>query len=311
MSNVKSNKLIFCAYAYDEKLKSGANVSRLSQKQKFDMYMKNVFVALASAKYYNANCDVALVTNVDMPKQIARIFADKNIMIYKKEFDCFNFGENYKWSLAFYKLNAIKYVLSKGYDKYLLIDTDVYVQSSLEDLWVETEYNLMLYDINHRLDINNCKLFNDEVKEYTGIIRPITNYGGEFIAGKKIMLEEFIGICEDIFFDMKKKNFRTDRGDEFITRLAADKMRMKVKNAGGYVYRFWTGSFRLVSSCYKYNAVSVLHVPDEKMRGMIKLYDYIHRKNQMPKPKMVYKILHLTHPTLKNKIILLRDDICK
>ena len=41
---------------------------------------------------------------------------------------------------------------------------------------------------------------------------------------------------------MLQKNFITTKGDEFILSLAANEMRESIKNAGAYIYRFWTGA---------------------------------------------------------------------
>ena len=97
---------------------------------------------------------------------------------------------------------------------------------------------------------------------------------------------------------MIKKGFETNFGDEFIISLAADRFRENIKNADGYMGRFWTGTFRYISTCYKYDPVSVLHVPAEKNYGMIKMYNYIKKYNSLPKKQKVYKILHLRYPSI-------------
>jgi len=291
------NNLIFEAFAYSNDMESGVNVSGVSDK--ISLYLKNALVSLTSAKINNPDCDIALITNIEIPDFFLKLYAKFKIMIIKNEFDDFNFGPNYSWGLAFYKLCAIKAVLKKDYKNYLMIDTDTYIQSSLYDLWEETNYNIILYDINHRLSIKNCKKFNDEIYSFTGQRKPLTNYGGEFIAGNKENLTKFIEECKLVFDEMISRKFITSHGDEFIIRIVAEKLRAIIKNGGGYVFRFWTGDFYLSSTCYKYNAVSVLHVPDEKNKGMIKIYSYLISYGHFPAIDKIYKLLHINKKPFK------------
>ena len=101
---------------------------------------------------------------------------------------------------------------------------------------------------------------------------------------------------------MIDKKFFTSFGDEFILSQAAEKQKALIKNAGAYIYRFWTGAFHLVSTCYKYNPITVIHVPDEKINGMIKIYNYYCRNNKLPSIEKVYSILGLKHMKYKTAI---------
>lgn len=95
---------------------------------------------------------------------------------------------------------------------------------------------------------------------------------------------------------MIRKKFQTSKGDEFIVSLAADEMSECIKNAGAYIYRFWTGAtFRLVSTCYEYNKVLILHLPAEKEKGMLRLYSNYIRKGRVPSEQKVWKICRLKH----------------
>lgn len=288
---MSNNELIFSAYAYSGSMKSSVNVS--DNADKISLYLKNAFVALTSAKTNNPQCDVALITNIDIPDNYKSLYSRFDILIFKRDFNDFVFDNEYTWGLAFYKLCAIDEAIKKGYENYLIIDSDSYVQSPLDDLWTETKDNIMLYDINHRLSVKNCTNFNSEISLYTGIQKPLTNFGGEFIAGNRELLYRFITECKSIYDDMIEKNYRTSFGDEFIISIIAEKLRPVVKNAGGYVFRFWTGNFYLSCTCYKYNPVSVFHVPAEKSKGMIRIYNYVVKHGRLPEAKKIYNILHL------------------
>ena len=299
----KMENLIFCAYATDTDKLTSPNIRSNNYN---NIYLRNIIVSLVSAKLTNPECDVALITNIEVPKLYKELLLKNSVIIFKEEFDEFLFPNNYKWGLAFYKLNACKKALNYHYQHYLLIDTDTYVQSSLDDLWLETQNKILLYDINHRLSTPNYEKFDKEIKEFLETEEYLTNYGGEFIAGNRELLTLFISHCEQIYYAMRENNFYTSFGDEFIICIAAHQLQQYIKNAGGYIFRFWTGSFRLVSTCYEYNAVSILHVPGEKENGMIKLYSYYIKNGKFPLNKKVHQILHLSKETLINKPIELR-----
>lgn len=190
-------------------------------------------------------------------------------------------------------------MLTLDYDNFLMLDTDTYTQSSLDDLWQETEHNIMLYDILHRLSNPDCTGFNQEILTFDNIKKPITNYGGEFIAGNKKMLSDLIENAEKVFNKMKAKDFRTKYGDEFILRIVAEDMKNCIKNAGAYIYRYWTGCFYLCSYSHLFNPISILHVPDAKESGMIKVYNYIKRKNKLPDNKKAYRIFRFPRLPLR------------
>ena len=101
---------------------------------------------------------------------------------------------------------------------------------------------------------------------------------------------------------MIEKDFTTTKGDEFILSLAASQMKDRIKNAGAYIFRFWTASFRLVSTCYAFNPVTVLHLPSEKEQGMLTLYDKFIRKNKIPTKKTVWRICHLKNMRFKSRV---------
>jgi len=287
-------KLIFCAYAADSNMQSGENVVDIEDK--VSLYMKNAVTALVSAKLNNPDCAVALVTNITVSEYFKKIFDKFDIKIFKENFDRFKFDNNYKWGLAFYKLCALEKVLTYDYDSYLFLDADTYTQNSLTDLWEETDYNVMLHNHIHRLSIPDCKRYNREVENFCGITAPLTNYSGGFIAGSKTLLNRFINICVGIYNEMLEKNFQTSFGDEFITRLAAEKMKENIKEANAYIETFWTNvHFYLTTTRYKYNAISSFHLPDEKNRGLIKVFEYIVKNGKLPQNEKVYDIFNMKH----------------
>ena len=270
------------------------------------MYLKNASVALCSAKINNPKCDVVFATNINqVPSKYLEIFDKYNIRVEFIPFDTFVFPNEYPWSLAFYKLCVLDYFSKTSFDNFCYMDTDIYVQNSFEHIWKECQSHILLYDINHGLQIPNYIDFCEEVAEFTGNKSYfITHYGGEFYAGNYSNTQIFIKTMKSIYSRIHEKNFMTHKGDEFILSLAASETTVSIKNAGAYIHRFWTGvSFRLISTCYKYDAISVLHLPAEKEYEMLKLFNLLSKgKIDNIKREKVWKICHLSRITLKMRL---------
>ncbi len=298
----KLNKgIILIPYAEVSSKNTGENISNNSNRK--DIYLKNCCVALVTAKKYNPNSDVALVTNIEIPKIYQDILEKNGVLIFKEDFDRFVFDDKYTWGLAFYKLCALSKIIEKyDYEYYSYLDSDVCFQNSFDNIWKECEHNILMYDINHGLQVNDYNLILQEFNSFLGSNLLITHYGGEFFAANKENTALFLKHCEEIYYKMIENNFKTTKGDEFIISIAAHNIRNKIKNAGAYIFRFWTGSFYLVSTCYKFNPITVLHVPAEKNRGMIKLFDRYILKNRVPSKEVVWKTCSLIKPKIKYRL---------
>lgn len=272
--------LICIPFAYEENMNSGVNVS-IKGKGKIEIYLKNACVALISAKYYNPDSDVALVTNFsrwNIPEEFLSIFDKWEIKVMEIPFDQFRFQGSYTWALAFYKLCVLKKLSCMKYESICYMDTDVYIQGSFDAIWTECRQNIMLYDINHGLNTRDYVLLCDEIESYCGQRKLITHYGGEFFAAS-----------------------------------AENEMRESIKNAGAYIYRFWTGAgFRLISTCYEYNRITILHLPAEKEQGMLKIYDKYIKIGKIPVDEKVWKTFRLNRIPFLDKIKkMLRNTIMK
>lgn len=117
--------LICIPFAYEENMNSGVNVS-IKGKGKIEIYLKNACVALISAKYYNPDSDVALVTNFgrwNIPEEFLSIFDKWEIKVMEIPFDQFRFQGSYTWALAFYKLCVLKKLSCMKYESICYMDT--------------------------------------------------------------------------------------------------------------------------------------------------------------------------------------------
>ena len=261
---------------------------------------------VSARKNCGKDTDVALVTNIDVPNIYKEVLEQAGVKIILYEFDQFNFDGNYTWSLAFYKLCTLYHAVTElNYDNYAFMDSDVYVQSDFSDIWKECRQKILLYDICHGLQTEDYQRFLNEVGEFTGMESiGTTHYGGEFFAANKENSKLFVDECLIVYKEMMHKSFKTSCGDEFITSLAAIRMNDKVRNAGAYVYRYWTRRFHLMSTNYQYNPVAVLHVPQEKDFGMIRIFDKYILHGSLPSQKKVWRMLHLSHADWKISLYL-------
>ncbi|WP_297668733.1 hypothetical protein [Thomasclavelia sp.] len=298
-------KNIICVpFAFETGYNSGVNIKN---NDKLDIYLKNATVALISAKFYNPNCDVIFATNIpknDIPSKYVDIMNINNISILFIPFESYKFGFDYKWSLAFYKLCVLKKLIALGFDNCCYMDTDVYVQGTFDFIWEECKNKILLYDINHGLNVKEYKNIMKEIVEFTHNDILITHYGGEFYASNYENAVIFEKMMYKVYLQMIESNFVTSKGDEFIVSIAAENLKGLIKNASPYICRFWTGSsFRLVSTCYVYNPVVILHMPAEKEKGIIKIYDRYISHNKIPKKSKVWKLCRLNHVNVIERII--------
>jgi len=290
-----SRNLIMIPFAYDDEHMASCFKSDEKSKR---MYFECVCVSCLSAKK-NGNSDVALVTNIDVPAEYRHLLEKNEVQIIKLDFKDFRFETDQLWYLAFYKLNALYHVSRMlDYDNFCYLDTDVYVQHDFDPIWKECAEHIMMYDINHGLQVNDYRIIVEEFSQYFGERKCITHFGGEFFAASRKNAIAFSATCLEIFQRMCDEKITTTKGDEYIISIAAFQHTQSIKNAGAYVYRFWSGTFYLVSTNYRYNPVCVLHMPAEKGRGIARIYHYIASKSDLPKNTIVWKCCHLRRQPL-------------
>lgn len=292
-------KIIFCAFASDSKKQTGVNMLRVKGSK--NIYFKNICVALLSAKKNNLDCDVALVTNSELPDEYVDFFKKNELIIINKEFNDFVFDDKCKWGLAFYKLCALDYVTNNyDYDNIAMIDCDTFTQSSFDNIWKECEENILLYDICEGLQIPDYHRFLKDISYYFDKTNYITHYGGEFIASKRERLKNFIKDLHEIYLSFNKNNILLECGDEVLISIAAsfEKNKKIIKNAGAYIFRYWTGTFRLISTSYVKNPVTIVHLPDEKTRGLCRIYKKF-KRNRNVSNKRMHSICHLKKPSIR------------
>ena len=98
--------LIFTAFATLEGYREGSNANLGSE-----VFYRCIVVSLVSAKQKNQNCNAALVTNTAVPEPYAAQLSQAGIRVIACPFDNYRFEADLDWSLAYYKLCAMQYLL--------------------------------------------------------------------------------------------------------------------------------------------------------------------------------------------------------
>ncbi len=295
--------LIFTSFHWNPKANTAHAVA-------IETYLKNIFVALVSAKRNNPNDDVCLIvteqTKNRLPDFYEGVLKQEGVSIKTVEFDSFQKKEEQAWSFSFYRLSLIKKICSeKEYSNICSIDSDTYTVSSFANIWNDARSFVLLLDLNHSPDIQQARdqrleaspLLNEEVS--------YTNYGGEFVAGSVENLALFVEVCEEVYQTLLQKKIHFKHGDETVLYIAAaecqNRPRITIKNASPYVARYWTSRhFYLVSSNHKFNPVCIWHLPDEKKNGLQRLYFYYKKHRRFPTDSKCARVCGMnTHAPLR------------
>lgn len=293
--------LIIVPFAYKYKANTGVNIKRRSNS--LDIYLRNCCVALISAKKNQEDdtTDCALVTNIDIPNVYKNILSKNGILIYIQDFDLFDFGTEYRWSLAFYKLCAL-YRISRStqYANYMYVDSDIVVQKSLDPIFAQCENHIMMLNLKTLEPKEEMNHFLNEVINFNGN-QKVNHYGGEFFAANRADTLSFSEKALNVFNQMLQKKYITSHGDEFITSITATDYCEYILDAKNVICRLWTGTYRNISENYR--AACILHLPAEKEDGMLYLYDkYIMRDKCLPFGDSLYKICHILKPSFLTSI---------
>ena len=289
--------LIFSAFAFKENCGNSHQLGNKKDAEKLNIYMQNIVVALTSAKLNNPEDEVMLVCNEEPDETIKCTLSKKDIKIKLLAFNDYNMPASFPWSLAFYKLCALKELAKDNYDKLLLMDSDTITMQSFKDIWDEAEYGMMLYNINHTFSHEHRGVQRDSYRKlYPNENCNIIHYGGEFICGKKEDILAFVAETDEIYEKIKACDFDVDNqiGDEMILSAAAAHYKKKgfeIIEAGPYIYRYWTEVNYLISTNTQHNPVCIWHIPSEKDRGFLYLYNYYMKHGAYPDKAKTAKIM--------------------
>ena len=285
--------LIFTAFATLEGYREGSNANLGSE-----VFYRCIVVSLVSAKQKNQNCDAALVTNTAVPEPYAAQLSQAGIRVIACPFDNYRFEADLDWSLAYYKLCAMQYLLeTEHYENYLMLDSDTFTQRGYQDIWREAAEAVLLYQVPHAASQPMTARISHTYDELwpEGAPHVLTHFGGEFVAGSAARLQDFMAECRNVFDRMQQTGVRSQDGDEVILDAAAYRSQLAgkpVRAANAYVFRYWLGGhFYYVSTNYCCDPVCVLHLPGKaKMRQLTVLYHKYTRSGRMPENQTVWRL---------------------
>ena len=309
--------LITCAFAFKEGYQTSRQLNRSAGSYTTEMYLKNLLVALSSAKINNPDDDVFLSVNIDIDPEWIKRFNGFNVKVRKMDFDSFVVPGEFQWALAFFKMCVLNTWVHEGnYDRYLILDADTYTTHSYEDMWKEADLGILLTPLGHTFSHPDretvrkdfIRLCPDEAKSL-----PITHFGGEYICGNLDDLKEYMDLNLELFEKIKATDFKVEDkiGDESLWSIAASLLSKKIDiiAATPYIFRFWTEDFYLISTVTVSNPVCIWHLPSEKETGFIRMYDYLIKHRHFPEVETsakMFGILKAKRPfniyTLANKI---------
>lgn len=307
-------KNVICnAFAFKEGWQTSLQLGGKADNRMLQVYMKNIFVSLKSAKLQNPQDDVLLVTNCEVPGAYGALFEKHGIRTMVVPFDRFVMPKEFVWALAFFKLCAVSYILERTeYDRILLIDADTVTTRSYGEMWQEADYHVMLYPVGHSFRHKDREIIRlDYERLYPQHGENLVHYGGEFICGNRAELTLFVKKWEEVYNEMKRQNFPVaqNAGDETVLSIAAAWM-PRVTEAGAYIARYWTEEFYLVSTNTTANPVAIWHIPNEKKTGFVTLFHYYEKHGAFPDVKKlccIFGMRRASRPwnyyTWKNKIM--------
>lgn len=291
--------VIASAFAFREEYGCSMQLTKKSDTEKIQLYMKNLVVALCSAKLHNPEAEVMLITNRAVDAAYQAQLESAGIVIREVPFDDYEMPKRFPWALAFYKLKALTYLASQDYEEILLIDNDTVTVANFAELWREAAQGLLLYPVNHSFDHQDRAFIRQDYEVlYPKEQRNIVHYGGEFIAGTRTTIAAFMEICHSVYERIVAEKYpvKENIGDETVLAIAAAiyKEKQIVYEAGAYLFRYWTEkNFYLVSTNTFYNPVCIWHIPSEKDRGFLLLYNWYTKKGSFPGRKKMIALLGL------------------
>lgn len=255
-------RAIIESVAWDEGKATGANVYKGKGPRP---YFESAAVSLWSAKKSNPDWDAVLVTNTDVPSDVAKVLSNFGTKVVKQPFEKFSFPFDLPWHLAYYKLCALDAVVAAcTYESLCMLDTDTWVRKSLDEL-IEASGGVSMIDLHASMADENRQIMDGDL-DALGIkasSEATPFYGGELICGRTKALQSLLDGCLQIHEAMVSSGYSSKRGDEFLIYACASTGHLpSVVPANPYIARCWTGRYYSVP---RWEGLSVLHLPAEKV----------------------------------------------
>ena len=264
-----------------------------------ELYIKNSLVCFSSLRINGGLKEMKLLLfiNWDMSAEWRAAFEKEGVELIYLPFGKYAIGSSFAWGIVQYRYDVMEYLSEHldDMDRILMLDTDIYCAGSLRPLFEEMDDRLLLYDVQHSCDNPERKVILDNLEKIYGERRYFTHWGGEFTGCRVKTLRRLFEGCRKVMVDSAKVSDLVNFNDEHITSAAADRdEELKAAPANAYVCRFWTiRNFYLSGTNYRFNRVVLWHMPAEKKRTMLWLYDHYIKNGSYPSDEKIARIMGL------------------
>lgn len=280
-----------------------------------ELYLKNSLVCFSSVRMHNPGEDIKflLFVNWEMSEGWREKLEKVGVELILLPFGKFSISDSFAWSIVQYRYDVMEYLAGHYNDEdvMLMLDTDVYCVGSLDPLFEDMGDRLMFFDTQHDCMNKERKDILDNAEKIYGERRYFTHWGGEFIGCKNRLMKKLMAACAKVLEDSRKAKDLVNFNDEHITSAAVDRNDDLVAvPANAYIFRYWTlKRFYLVSTNFAYNKTVLWHLPNEKKRTMIFLYDYYMKNGSFPDDEYVERMLGFPGARPRNTLARLRAVI--
>ena len=274
--------------------------------QGMEIYLKNAYVCLKSVLLHNEDVKCILFVDFTLPEEWSERFKIAGIDIQFVKFGGYQISDNFDWGIVQYRYDVINYLCEKmsDDDEVIMLDTDVLCVGSLENVFREIKYRACFYDVQHAYTIKDRKNIIDNYLKIYPIAEhcELIHYGGEFIGCNGKHLKTIFEESKKVMMQSANIDSLVNFNDEHITSIALYHLwnEVPINNANAYIARYWTNpGMYLVSTNYQYNPVVLWHLPFEKNKGFLWVYDYMITKAALPNKSDLCKVFGL--PDYKRK----------
>ena len=285
--NNSDNSLLFATAFYHAKGRS-PNAWTFSEGSKLAMYYRCMVVCYASLRRLYPAAQLSLFTNRELPEPFhgqLKSLAVNTVICTSRFVDDTAFKNGFPGCL--YTLDVIEYLSKQqnDFNTLILLDSDCVVRYRLDGLLDKLQGGsecmyayLPGYPVNMVANGQSRASLTLALSYFTGemIATPIELYGGEFYALSVTSLPKLAARIDGFWLWMKAggiKKFGDNLTEEHAMSVVRAQYGDNVQGASGLIKRIWTASvFSTVNGSE--SAIPIWHLPSEKKKGFVKLYQY-------------------------------------
>ena len=287
--NISDSSLLFATAFYHAEGRS-PNAWTFSEQSKFNMYYRCMVVCYGTLCRLYPKAQLTLFTNRELPEPFngqLKSLAVNTVICASRYVDDNAIKNIFPGCL--YTLDVIEHLANQQCDfsKLILLDSDCVVRSRLDDMLDRLEREeeaIYVYETDYRKSVSlvangqSRASLTLALSYFSGqmIACPITLYGGEFYAFNASLLPK-LAMHIDAFWAWMKtegiKIFGDTWTEEHVMSAVLAQYGGNVHSASGMVKRIWTAAVHSTVDGSE-SGLPVWHLPSEKKKGFVKLYQY-------------------------------------